>query len=327
MVMAVACGRPTTGDAPIDAQTGGDAAGASDAAPVCDPGAWREEALPDEGLVVTDVRGLHGTADDDVWAVTHAGRVLHRVRGGWTQPAALTVPLNAVWAAASDNVWVAGRFGFISHWNGTGWETERSTDDTGLVILELNDIHAASAAQVWAVGELAFGEPVVLHREGGRWLVAVPPDTNQKLNAVWAVGPDHIWVAGDDGLYELVDGEWTRRAVGAYRDVVVLPSGELWTLKLALNGKPLCHSFASTGACEAFPDSSLAFGVGFAVIDDTIIAVATDGPTGMTLVGDLRDSTWHAGALRESATAYAVWGTATHAWIGVSTGVRIRGCD
>jgi hypothetical protein len=318
-----------SGDGPPDAELPG-LPDSIDAPPAtCDPIAWQREALPDDQIANTEVHAIHGIGLDDVWAVSNAGRVLHRDAMGWSQTEPLAGSLEGVWAADRQAAWVVGRFGFIGHWSGSAWTIERRSDEPNNEIGTLVDVHGASAAEVWAVGSLALGGPVVLRRAADHWDPVTPPPTSLGLHAVWAVGPGHIWVAGEDGLFELEHDAWTARtARTSFRDIVVLPTGEVWALRsVSFNGDSLCHSLAGQGGCVPFPGSSIVTGVALAVAGDTVLAVAIDAASGSeTLAAELRGTEWIGGSAAPG-LAFSIWGTEGRTWIGGSEKILRRGCD
>ncbi len=81
---------------------------------------------------------LGGTSSSDVWAV--GSEILHYDGMNWTEvyrASAPTAPAgmrrsqryHAVEAVAADDVWFAGAYGAIAHWDGSGWETNSGADD------------------------------------------------------------------------------------------------------------------------------------------------------------------------------------------------------
>jgi hypothetical protein len=323
-----ACGSNRSSSGPVDGSP--DTAAIDTPTQTCDPSAWRRERLPDDQIANTEVRGIHGTAVDDVWAVTSTGRILHRDAIGWTQTEPVAGALEGVWAADRQTAWVVGRFGFITRWNGSAWETERRADEPNNDVEVLASVHGASPAEVWAVGTGALGGPVVLRRSitGSGWSPVTPPSTALGLHAVWAVGPGHVWVAGEDGLFELENDTWTTQTVRtSFSDVVVLPTGELWALKsVSFNGDALCHSLAGQGGCVAFPGSSVTTTGALAVTGDSVVAAAFDSATGSTLVAELQGTEWTGGPA-QSGLAFSVWGASGSTWLGGGETILRRGCD
>lgn len=157
---------------------------------------------------------------------------------------------SAVWATAANDVWTAGGE-TLGHWNGISWTATsvsgaqfhsvagtpggdvyavgtaiRRFDGSqwspmarpGTAILR--DVWAASAGDVWAVGDSG----TVLHFDGVTW-TAVPSPTTAQLTAVHGSAADDVWAVGTGGTLLRYDGiGWTRvRGVddGRYVDVAV----------------------------------------------------------------------------------------------------------
>ncbi len=161
-------------------------------------GRWQREPLA--GRRINDV---YGVAPDAVWLVGDDGRA--EFWNGETlapQPVSHRLDLRAVWAGARDVAWAVGCG--ISGFDGERW----SLDVDGPDCLGLNDIHGSGPADVWAVG--GFGEAAVWHYDGVQWAPypTVPP-VEFRLQYVWAVAPGLVYVSGTRGeLYRLDDGEW-----------------------------------------------------------------------------------------------------------------------
>ena len=75
--------------------------------------------------------------------------MLRRLGGLWKKIDAGSVPgdAKAVWARASDDVWVVGAAGMILHFDGRAWTREESGTDETLV-----GIHGAGDT-IWVIGE------------------------------------------------------------------------------------------------------------------------------------------------------------------------------
>jgi len=68
---------------------------------------------------------VRGRADDDVWAVggLTSSLVAHWNGSRWTEKDSTGVgqPLNGVWTAPGEDVWIAGNFGTTMRWDGASW--------------------------------------------------------------------------------------------------------------------------------------------------------------------------------------------------------------
>jgi len=76
---------------------------------------------PSMGRMLT----IRGRAADDVWAVggLTSSLIMHWDGTSWSEQDSTGVgqPLNGVWTAADEHVWIAGNFGTTMHWDGHAW--------------------------------------------------------------------------------------------------------------------------------------------------------------------------------------------------------------
>lgn len=93
--------------------------------------------------------------------------------------------LFSVAAISKDNVWAVGSD--IEHWNGHTWSVVASPTIAG----SLTGISAAGANDLWSVSNVGAIE----HWDGQRWQL-VTGTSHQVLNAVLALAPNNVWVAG-----------------------------------------------------------------------------------------------------------------------------------
>lgn len=132
--------------------------------------AWRTVDVP-TGIAPAALRGVSGTAPDDIWAVgaqTKPGTdlaiplVMHWNGSVWRTveiPEIDNARFHAVYAASPDDVWAVGQFptaadAYFLHWDGQSWQKVRPPDaasGVGLRDLYL-DIHGTGPHNVWAVG-------------------------------------------------------------------------------------------------------------------------------------------------------------------------------
>ena len=101
---------------------------------------------------------IFGFGPDDVW-VADDSELWHLSGGTWT----LTEPdglagATTLWGPAPDDLWGAGDFGAIVHYDGDGWTTVQSQGIGSPFLRSFADIHGSSATDIWAVGsELGEG--------------------------------------------------------------------------------------------------------------------------------------------------------------------------
>ncbi len=85
---------------------------------------WVEQPLPAGERLLT----ARGRADDDVWAVGGSSNptLLHWDGTAWTDvdvdPHCTGQPLNGIWTAPGEDVWIAGNSGAMGRYDGAEWE-------------------------------------------------------------------------------------------------------------------------------------------------------------------------------------------------------------
>jgi photosystem II stability/assembly factor-like uncharacterized protein len=125
--------------------------------------------------------------------VGDGGAALFFDGGGWN-PLALptTSNLNAVFALAANDVWVAGDNGVILHYDGNDW-TPPSITPTDRFF------------SVWASGDddvyVSGNNTTLLHYDGTKWK-DLGPDLNSPfpflyIHEVWGLGRDHVYAAAE----------------------------------------------------------------------------------------------------------------------------------
>jgi len=174
---------------------------------------WTQMTVSRRGqfAVLLDVVAISPT---DIWAVGFYMRsddegietlVAHYDGASWSHVSApspgRSSRLNAVDAAAPDNVWAvgAGRRDrpFVLRWDGTEWKRR-----LGRVHLrgrpEAFAIDVVTHDDIWIVGEGGRDQDLILHRVGRRWHVHDFPDTrgHEQFNGV-AATPAQAWAVGD----------------------------------------------------------------------------------------------------------------------------------
>jgi hypothetical protein len=187
---------------------------------------WRVVPSPNPSSYSQDLVDVSGAAADDVWAAgwfydddgAERDLIEHRDGAAWsvvptpdpTPEREDIVRLSGIDAISSTEVWAVGMFEvarsdprprtLIEHWDGSAWSIvqgrnpSRSWD-------ELNDVSAAGAADVWAVGlALLGGESAFIeHWDGARWRVVpadLPTGGSLLLHAVSARDAGDAWAVG-----------------------------------------------------------------------------------------------------------------------------------
>jgi len=192
-------------------------------------------------VAVDDMRAVAGSSPRDVWAIEGFGNLLHFDGTRWltmyvptdTTPSAVwaasptdvwvvaslqsahwdgrfwsLVPipvdevLNSVWGSNNGDVWAVSLQGTILRWNGSAWTIARAA--TGR---PLKALWGTSASDVWAVGE------ETVHWDGVAWSASsgAPP----YAEAVWASGPNDVWVTASFNSVWRYDGKTWRMVLDA----------------------------------------------------------------------------------------------------------------
>jgi hypothetical protein len=173
--------------------------------------------------------GVAASSKDDVWTVGVQGyepnanpRSYHRSATGWTSvPISAPVPggiLYDVTVLSATERWAVGSDGTIlTAAPDGGWEAEATPlNNTLYGVFATRE--ADGGALVFAVGSTG----TLLKREAGVWadisteapLILRGPTTPSEYYAVWASGPNDVWVVGEAGAAIHYDGTWKRVHLG-----------------------------------------------------------------------------------------------------------------
>ncbi len=179
---------------------------ATSAAPDASPPRWAVVA----STTPVDLRAIHGTAADDIWAVGDNGVALHWDGSRWSAVATNTsVDLVGVWAHTRDDAWAFGggnpggpRF---LRWNGTAWNPVTPSLPRPIFPRAVwgADNH------VWFVGEAMGGDPPIYHWDGTSFGPEMVPTRPQQLVGITAASADDAWTVSDRVIARRVSGNWT----------------------------------------------------------------------------------------------------------------------
>ncbi|RPJ58448.1 MAG: hypothetical protein EHM12_07835 [Dehalococcoidia bacterium] len=154
------------------------------------------------------LRGIWGSASNDVWAVGGEGTILHYNGSTWasvTSPDSTT--LTGVWGSSSTNVFAVGWNGTIIHWDGNTWSTMTSGTSR-----DLYGVWGDSANSVFAVG----GSQTVLHWNGTTWSSVFTSLEETSFNAVWGTAYNNVYIIGAGGnVYRWNGSTWSAVDIGA----------------------------------------------------------------------------------------------------------------
>lgn len=142
------------------------------------------------------LRGVWGSASNDVYVVGGSGTILHSSNSGATwlaRNSATTATLYGVWGSGSDDIYAVGTAGRIFHSadGGTTW-TPQTSGTTSL----LYAVWGSGSSDVFIAG--AAG--VMLHSANGgvTWTPQTVP-TSLDLHSIWGFGSGDIFAGGEDG--------------------------------------------------------------------------------------------------------------------------------
>jgi hypothetical protein len=170
------------------------------------------------------LKGVHGTAPDDVWAVGDAGMILWWGGTAWTPiPSGTAETLTAVFAAARDDVWISGTGGTMLHV--TASKVERI--DVG-TLQDISGVWGSGPNDIWATTNSpamqTTGGGAFLHWDGATWTQT--PAQQASFQGLWGSAADDIWVnanvdntLGANVIVHFDGHEWTQMAGPSAREV------------------------------------------------------------------------------------------------------------
>ena len=177
---------------------------------------WSQQALPDGFPLANWVFGVDG--GEVLWVSGNDGMVARRgADGSWeTMDLGTMSDLWGIWGTADDDMYAVGGDTpgdepVIGHWDGSAWtlaelpETDRDYD-------ALFKVWGTGPDNVFAVGQ----KGVVFHYDGSAWTQQLAGTTSD-LISLWGTGPDEIIAVGgrSNGVIARYDGsEWSSETIG-----------------------------------------------------------------------------------------------------------------
>lgn len=150
---------------------------------------------------VADLRHVHGTTEDNVFAAGQGGTIVHFDGKGWglspIDPYIMedgseyyvTQNLYGVFAMSDDDAWAVGEGGVIVHYDGISFSLGGIFDYT------LRAVYGISPKNLWAVGNAG----VIFRFDGQQWYPE-ESGTVASLYALWGDKAGHIYAVGDNGV-------------------------------------------------------------------------------------------------------------------------------
>jgi len=157
---------------------------------------WFVERSPTLGHGDNDLRGIAGTAPDDVWADgQHDQPATVHWNGRKWKPFPAPTPevfglLYGVAAVSRHDIWAVGtdeEKALTQHWDGTQWSAVEPANP-GSNFNGLNAVAAIAADEVWAVGAFSKRphslQALIEHWDGAGWTTIRAPDEGGKHREV-----------------------------------------------------------------------------------------------------------------------------------------------
>jgi hypothetical protein len=180
--------------------------------PACAGGGWVAETATDpltmgNPAVTVDLHGVWTASDGNLaYAVGDGGYILRRepADGTWSRvDSGVLDRLFDVWGSSPNDIWAAGTFGVIVHYDGTAW-SEVSLAAQGIFLTGAwHGIWGSASDRVFFVG---VGGQVV--RWDGALFTEVPGAPATPLLDVFGVGPEVFMVGLDGYLVHLSAGNF-----------------------------------------------------------------------------------------------------------------------
>ena len=231
--------------------------------------AWSVVASPNVGSANNTLLAVAAVSTTDVWAVGRAegpgGAQAPPLIEHWngTSWSIVTAPkhvgvLDGITAISTNDVWAVGQFSnasgvfqtLIEHWNGHTWRVV-SSPNASTHNNFLNGVTAASASDIWAVGDFlpAANVPeqtLTLHWNGHTWSVVSSPNVGSGFNVLFAaaaVSANDVWAVGEffststtsvQTLIEQWNGSsWSvvsSPGAGMLRGVAIVSATDIWAV-------------------------------------------------------------------------------------------------
>jgi hypothetical protein len=180
-------------------------------------------------------------------------------------PAVSDGDLEAVAAAATDDVWAVGvspsvfagsnlpHRTLIEHWNGKAWTVVAGAYPAGT----LAGVAAVDSNTAWAVGSSDADRPLLERWDGAQWR-ATPVPWNLAVTGVTATSVGDAWAVGDNEFGAMIlrwnGTRWVRvarRQKAELDDIAAISPGDIWTVG-SDNGRKLLALHWNGGRWNAY---------------------------------------------------------------------------
>ena len=198
---------------------------------------------------------------------------------GWVSvPSPTTQPLNAIWGASPKDIWAAGEFGTMLHYDGTSW-TSVPNAIGGRTITRL---YGFASNDIWGSAYTPGGSGFALyHYEGAQWSY-VPRGLN---GALWGAAPNDVWFTGEPGVVMHYDGVnftgVSNPGINAFYQVTGVASNDVWFF--GHQGPTIAHWNGSALTAVAAPVLDRLW-AGWAVSTNNVWATGSADATGQNAI-------------------------------------------
>ncbi|MDB4961202.1 MAG: hypothetical protein JWP01_1201 [Myxococcales bacterium] len=153
---------------------------------------WTLSTVVDPGLTIA-ANGVWGTSASDVWVAAQDGRVLQRSGTTWTSHALSPgLAIQEIWSTSPTDVWAFGTGGAF-HYNGTTWT--RFVLSNTLV----HGAHGSGPDDLYVVTAPDTAGHALWHWDGTAWSAVTTLVASTKLNNVFAIAPNLVFVVANNG--------------------------------------------------------------------------------------------------------------------------------
>jgi hypothetical protein len=162
------------------------------------------------------LRGVWGSAGNDVFAVGDSGTVLHWNGSAWSKmTTGTTAELHRVWGTSGSNVYASGVGGTLLRYDGSSWSavTVPTTES-------LERIWGSSASDLYVGG----ANGTLLHYNGSSWsTITTPINPTYTIFSIWGTSASNVFIAGSGGQVYRWDGaDWIHEDSGQNSQILGL---------------------------------------------------------------------------------------------------------
>lgn len=154
------------------------------------------------------IKGMWGSASDNIWAVTEAGTFMRYDGTSWNNDPDVSTSseMTAISGSAANNIWAVGHNFTVMRYDGSSWKSVLETDP----IVNLYGVWA-SLDSIWVVGSEDHGGLIRQYKWSGmalslmtKWTMTDGPT----FRGVWGSSSSDVWFVGDGGkIIHYVEGE------------------------------------------------------------------------------------------------------------------------